>query len=246
MLVYGTAIFVMKRIKGDESIAKSKLSYLMYFLGLTNLLFGWAHHIYIVPNAPWIRYLAYIISMTELLILGKIIWNFKNSLSEASKDFHIMHYKFIVTSEVWILLNLTFALMISIPAIKIFTHGTHITIVHAMGSTIGINTMILLASCFVLIKDITKHQYNKMQSKIILYGFWFTNIYLMLFWLSLIFAGVMKGYLSIEDKINFQVIMHNISLHLTVFAISGIGIFAGLLMITIPTLKAAKNFLYNH
>ncbi len=50
MLVYGTVIFLMERIKGDESIARSRLSFLMYFLGLTNLLFGWAHHIYVVPT----------------------------------------------------------------------------------------------------------------------------------------------------------------------------------------------------
>lgn len=245
MLVYGTAIFVMERIKGDESIAKSKLSYLMYFLGFTNLLFGWAHHIYIVPNALWIRYISYCISMTELLILGKIIWNFKNNLTEAAKDFHIIPYRFIIASDVWILLNLALALLISIPAINIFTHGTHITVAHAMGSTIGINTMILLASCFFLIKDITKHQYSILHSKIIMNGFWITNFCLILFWLSLIFAGEIKGHLTVEDNMSFRVIMHNISPQLTAFTISGIGIFAGLIMITFPTLKAAKNYFYN-
>lgn len=245
MLVYGTAIFVMERIKGDESVARSRLSYLMYFLGLTNLLFGWAHHIYIIPNAPWIRYLAYAISMTELLILGRIIWNFKKNLSEAAKDFNIIPYRFIVASDVWILLNLALALIISIPAVNIFTHGTHITVAHAMGSTIGINTMILLASCFFLITDITKHQFNLLHSKIIMYGFWITNFCLILFWLSLIFAGSIKGHLTVEDKMNFHVIMNNISPQLTAFTVSGIGIFTGLLMITFPTLKAAKNYLYN-
>ena len=68
MLVYGTAIFVMERVSGDKSLAKSKLAFAMYFLGLTNLMFGWAHHIYIVPNAMWIRHIAYAISMTELLM----------------------------------------------------------------------------------------------------------------------------------------------------------------------------------
>jgi len=143
MLVYGTAIFVMGRVKGDETVAHSRLAFLMYFLGFANLLFGWAHHIYIVPCALWIRLLSYAMSMTELLILGKIIWDWKKSLSEAKKDFHFLPYRFIVSSDVWILLNLSLAIAISIPAINIYTHGTHITVAHAMGSTIGINTMIL-------------------------------------------------------------------------------------------------------
>ena len=245
MLVYGTAIFVMERVKGDESVAKSKLSYLMYFLGFTNLLFGWAHHIYIVPSAPWIRYFAYFISMTELLILGKIIWNWKNSLSEAKKDFHIISYRFIVASDIWVMLNLALALVISVPAINIFTHGTHITVAHAMGSTIGINTMILLASCFFLIGDITKHQFQLQHRKIIKSGFWITNIFLMIFWLSLLFAGAEKGKLIVEDKLSFQEIMQNISPYLTVFTISGIGMFIGLLMVIFPALKAIKTYLLN-
>ncbi|HWY98894.1 MAG TPA: cbb3-type cytochrome c oxidase subunit I, partial [Bacteroidia bacterium] len=72
MLVYGTAIFIMERISKNEAVAKSKLAFLMYALGLTNLLFGWAHHIYILPNAPWIRYIAYAVSMSEWMILAKI------------------------------------------------------------------------------------------------------------------------------------------------------------------------------
>ena len=84
MLVYGTAFFIMERISGDKTVAKSKLSFAMYFLGLTNLLFGWAHHIYIVPSAAWIRNVAYLVSMTELIILSKIIWNWRKSLTESA------------------------------------------------------------------------------------------------------------------------------------------------------------------
>jgi len=51
MLIYSAAIFLMDRIKRDDRIATSRLAFIMYFLGLTNLIFNWAHHIYIVPNA---------------------------------------------------------------------------------------------------------------------------------------------------------------------------------------------------
>ncbi|MDP6909436.1 MAG: cbb3-type cytochrome c oxidase subunit I, partial [Flavobacteriales bacterium] len=55
MLIYGTSIFLMEKISGSEQVSHSRLSFLMYFLGLTNLMFGWAHHTYIIPTAPWVK-----------------------------------------------------------------------------------------------------------------------------------------------------------------------------------------------
>jgi len=243
MLIYGTAIFLMDRIKEDDTIAKSRLAFIMFFLGLINLIFNWAHHIYIVPNAVWVRYIAYGISMTELLILGKIIWNWKRNLTKALTDFHILSIRFIVASDVWILLNLTLSILLSIPAINIFTHGTHLTVAHAMGSTIGINTMILIASCLFLIPDITRHQFNKFQSRIISIGFWIMNIVLLFFWVALILAGYFKGRLVVEDKLTFQEIMLQINPYLTVVAITGVIIFTGMLMIFLPPLKFIRNYL---
>jgi hypothetical protein len=46
MLVYGTAMVVMERSTGNMAIARSKTAYLLFGLGFTNLLFGWAHHIW--------------------------------------------------------------------------------------------------------------------------------------------------------------------------------------------------------
>ena len=243
MLIYGTAIFLMDRIKNDDTIAKSRIAFIMYFLGLINLIFNWAHHIYIVPNALWIRYIAYGISMTELIILGKIIWNWKRSLSKAMQDFHILAIRFIVASDVWILLNLMLAILLSIPAINIFTHGTHLTVAHAMGSTIGINTMILLASCLFLIPDVTKQQFSKLQAKSISIGFWVINIVLLFFWIALIVAGYIKGYLVIQDKLIFQDIMLQINPYLTIVAITGCIIFAGLIMVCVPQLKLIKKYI---
>ena len=196
-----------------------------------------------LPNALWIRYVAYGISMTELIILGKIIWNWKKSLTKALQDFHILAIRFIVASDVWILLNLTLAISLSIPAINIFTHGTHLTVAHAMGSTIGINTMILIASCLFIIPDITKHQFDRLQARIISIGFWVINIVLLFFWFALIFAGYFKGYLVIQDKLTYQEIMLQIRPYLAIVAFTGVVILAGILMIVLPALKLIKNYI---
>jgi nitric oxide reductase subunit B len=237
MLVYGTAIFVMEKISGDEKTGKSKLAFLMYFLGLTNLMFGWAHHIYNVPTAKWIRYLAYFISMTELIILAKIIISWRNSMGEHLRAQFTIARAFIIASDVWIFINLALALAISVPAINLFTHGTHITVAHAMGSTIGINTMILLASCFYIAVHASSKPFTAFQQKIIMCGFWITNISLLIFWLCLLIAGILKGKGILIDKLSFSAAMQNIHAYLITFAFAGIGIFAGLILVLLPLLK---------
>jgi nitric oxide reductase subunit B len=245
MLVYGTAIFIMERINANYSIAHSRLAFSMYFLGLTNLLFGWAHHIYTVPTAPWIRYFAYLISMTELLILAKIIYDFRKSLSEARANFYQLTCKFMSASDFWIFINLVLALMISVPAINIFSHGTHITVAHAMGSTIGINTMILLSSCVFIIQDYTKTQPSPKQRLTIISGFWIMNASLLIFFLSLIFAGVEKAKLLIGAEMNFQAIMKALNPYLISFAVAGITLFIGMSMVVFPLLKLLIQYKLN-
>ena len=76
----------------------------------------------------------------------------------------------------------------SIPAINIYTHGTHITVAHSMGTTIGINTSILIAALLYLFeKKITEKKYLKI-------SFYLFQIGLGGFWIFLILAGISKAY----------------------------------------------------
>ncbi len=232
MLVYGTAFYVMEKMSSDERVASSKLTFFFYFLGLTNLMFNWGHHTYIVPASPFIKNLAYIISMTELLILGNIIWNWRKSMSEASKTFHILPFRFMTASDVWIFLNLIMAIAISVPFINKYTHGTHITVAHAMGTTIGINTFILFASIFYLLKE----QLSSAQTAFIKSGFWTINISLLIFWLSLIAAGIIKT-VEIANGGTFASALQKMTPCFYAFLIAGIGILTGILLVSIPALN---------
>ncbi|MBL7965138.1 MAG: cbb3-type cytochrome c oxidase subunit I [Flavobacteriales bacterium] len=224
MLVYGTSMVVMERISGNARPARSRAAFLLYALGFTNLLFGWAHHIYPVPSATWLRMLAYGISMTEWIVLARIIHQWRATMDAAHSGPRSMSHRFLFASEVWVLLNLALALLISIPAINLFTHGTHITVAHAMGSTIGINTTILFASvCFIA---------NGHATRTMRIGFALFNGALALFWLSLIGAGAVKGWYTVMTDLPFQTIMQQLRPFLIGFAVSGFGVFAGLMVLT--------------
>jgi nitric oxide reductase subunit B len=229
-MIYGSAIYLMVKISGEESIAKSRKAYFAYFLGLTNLIFNWGHHIYNVPSASWIRDVSYGISMTEWLLLIGIIQGFKSKLEEREKFRYLLTYKFLIASEFWIFLNLVLALFMSIPAINRYTHGTHITVAHAMGTTIGINTMILLASISYILKmDEDKNKRMRLHLNI---GYWTSQLSLLVFWVALIVAGIIKGYRAITLKITvFTELMEPVLKVLKVFMYSGFVLAIGLTII---------------
>ena len=235
MLIYGTAIYLMCRISKSEDYSFCKKAFFLYFVGLTNMMFNWGHHTYIVPAAPWLRHVAYFVSMTELIILGVIIWEWKSTLSTAKKNFHILPYRFLLASEIWVFLNLALALAISVPAINIYTHGTHVTVAHAMGATIGINTMILLASISFMFSERNLAAVGA-RKKVIIWGNTITNLSLFVFLVCLISAGIIRGQMNFGEPVAFQTVLAAMNPYMFVFAISGVGILIGLLMISIPLL----------
>lgn len=238
MLVYGTAIFVMARISKSDDVARGKKAFFFYFLGLTNLMLGWAHHTYIVPTVPWIRYLAYAVSMTEWIILVSIILGWAKSLKEHTTEIIHPSYKFIRAADFWVFVNLFIALLISIPYINYYTHGTHITVLHSMGTTIGINTSILLASV-MYIAYAENTQAVLSSQKWITLGFWITNISLCLFLISLLWSGIKRSiwmYFS-EQPVPFGSMQEDIKSVMYFFLLSGIGLFIGLCMLAWPLLR---------
>ena len=231
-ILYGTSLYLMVKISGDERIAYGRSAFFFYMLGLANLMFNWGHPIYNVPAASWIRDTSYIISMTEWIFFIRIIQGFKNKLEERKKFRYLITYRFIIAAEFWVFLNLILALAMSVPAINRYTHGTHITVAHAMGTTIGINTMILMASfSYMLGID----NLNTLTKKTISINYWISQYSLFVFWLSLIAAGIIKGYMATAMNLNnFQQIMTPVMPAIKIFSFAGIllvislGIIAGI------------------
>lgn len=228
-MIYGSSLFIMFRLSGDSSLADNRKSFFFYFLGLSNLMFNWGHHIYNVPTASWIRHVSYAVSMTEWLIFISIIQGFKQKMTEKQKYQHLVTYRFLIAAEYWVFLNLVLALFMSIPAVNRYTHGTHITVAHAMGATIGINTMILLAS-FSYILGID--QLPGRNARTIKIGFVVTHLSLLIFWLALIAAGITKGYRAVVLQLpTHQQIMAPVLDIFYIVAVAGVGLLVGIAII---------------
>lgn len=236
MLIYGSSIFLMDKISNNKKYSYSRIAFLLYFTGLFNLMFNWGHHIYTLPTAPYIKHISYAVSMTELLILGRIIMLWKASLSTAKKNFHQISYRFLIAADVWVFLTLVLAIAMSIPAINVYTHGTHITVAHTMGATIGINSFLLLAIAFDILKDSCRNfePHRKRFDK----GYWMANIALLVFWISLIGAGLLKAKWQLSNpQIPFSNMMLQLRPYFIIFFIAGAIMIIGFFLIIYPLVK---------
>lgn len=237
MLIYGSSIFLMEKISGNKKYSRDPVAFILFFTGLFNLMFNWGHHIYTLPTYPFIKHISYAVSMTELLILGRIIWQWRSSVSTARKHYHHTAYRFLMAADIWIFLTLGLAIAMSIPAINVYTHGTHITVAHTMGATIGINSFLLLAVAF----DILQNTCISMSSKNLRWlnrGYHTANISLFIFWISLVAAGILKARWQMsETPIPFSSMMMMLRPYFIIIFITGFTMIAGFYLILYPLLK---------
>ncbi len=204
MLVYGLLICMLGQV-GGEGASRSRKAFFFYWLGLTNLMFGYAHHTYHLPQSEWIRWMAFGISMTEWVVLLSLIQDWAQPWSREvwrQSPQHRVPRAFLAATSAWVGLNLVLALLISIPTLNWFTHGTTITLAHAMGSTIGINSMVLFGAGFSWM--LSRGAIHAAGEKHLWVGFALTNLFLLGFFLALIFAGGVKGLGMVRSGWSFS------------------------------------------
>lgn len=234
MLVYGTATFIMAKITPGENIGTDRKSHFFYFLGLINLMFGWAHHVYLIPFAPWVRYVAYVISMSEWVLFFNIIYGWRKSIAEKSIFKDMTSIRFLAAADKWILGNLLLALIISIPAVNYYTHGTHITVAHSMGATIGINTSILFAS----LTFIAEKENRNMSFKTVHRGLKLFNFMLMLFLAALLSAGISRSaWMHSLQPAAFAVMQEKLYIVYLFLLMAGLGLTVSVLMMLLPVMN---------
>ncbi len=243
-MLYGTAFYLMDKISGSKKVGKNNLAFAMYFLGLFNLMFNWGHHIYTLPTEKYIRYVGYIVSMTEWVFFAKIIYTWKASVNTIQKHYHYFPYKFLMAADIWVFINMGQAILMSIPTINVYTHGTHVTVAHAMGTTIGINTMILFAACF---EFLIPNMYKDIKpSKHLNLIFWLLQISLLFFWLSLNVAGIKKGIWQLSpQQVSYSKMMQSLQPYFIVFVVAGLGLFIAFSALSIKLLRNASKSIIN-
>jgi nitric oxide reductase subunit B len=105
-----------------------------------------------------------------------------------------------------------------------------------MGATIGINSFLLLAIAFDILSDTCRsfEPYKKLFNR----GYWLANISLLIFWFSLIGAGLVRARWQMSPaQPPFSSMMLELRPYLIVFFISGLLLTLGLALAVYPLIK---------
>lgn len=154
-MVYGCLIYVIERITRNKHIAQSRATFALFGIGLLNSFTNSAHHTYHLPQDHLIKWVAFSVSMLEIIILVQVFKEVSKLLSKERKsslDFGATA-RFVHLSKCWNLFLLTLALLISVPPLNALIHGTHVVMAHAMGSEIAIDSYLLLAAFAFLLAE---------------------------------------------------------------------------------------------
>lgn len=197
MLIYGILYYVEEKINKNENYTNSYSAIFFFFISTLNSFTNYTHHTYHIPQNMFAKYIGFFVSMLEIIILFNLMKNFKNQKEEIQNNFK-KYIKF------WIIINLTLAILISIPIINSVAHGTYVILAHSMGSLIGIDTYILLYSLYYFKK--TKKEKNVNVEKYLKY----LNVSLFIF----IFSSILTGFIkNLNDNLFISSIFLNLEIY---------------------------------
>ena len=146
LFVYGSLYYIGERISGDDRYAHSWMAYGLFGVGLLNSFTNFAHHTYHVPQSPAVKWIAFVVSMMEIVILARVVWDLAAMVrNRIRQKFHSTRF-FLTATKWWTMAILFTAIIISIPPLNSLIHGTHVVTAHAMGSEVGIDSMVLFAA----------------------------------------------------------------------------------------------------
>ena len=167
LFVYGSLYYLGERLSGDEKYAQSTLAYSLLGVGLLNSFTNFAHHTYHLPQNEVIKWIAFVVSMAEIIILARVMLDLVGLLRQRNQSPNDATTGFVVSAKWWTFAMLVTSIGIAVPPLNALIHGTHVVTAHAMGTEIGIDSMVLFAAVTWLLADRTSANavYERLHSK---------------------------------------------------------------------------------
>ncbi|MHC4841808.1 MAG: hypothetical protein ACYTDT_12800 [Planctomycetota bacterium] len=233
-LMYGSLMYVSEKVSGDENYAHSRKAFALFGVGTLNSFTNFAHHTYHLPQVAIVKWIAFIVSMMEILILLSVMFDVigmvkKRMLQRSDNSVE----RFLDWSKWWTFGLLPISLLISIPPLNTFIHGTHLVLGHGMGAELGIDTLVLLGTTAWLVSkhvdSASASALNGMKKRITAFSI---SVFVLVGWLSV--SGLVHGLYRYEGNPSPEWIESSRPL----FVIAGAGLAVSLLSMIIPWFRA--------
>jgi len=161
LFVYGSMYYLGVKLSNDESYAHSRLAYALFGVGLLNSFTNFGHHTYHLPQNHLVKWISFVISMTEIIILTRVVWDLSAMLKSRCPGPACPVKWFLSAAKWWTGYILATSIVISIPPLNALIHGTTVVMGHAMGAMIGIDAMVLFAAMtWMTIEIYQRHGYE--------------------------------------------------------------------------------------
>jgi len=222
-VLFGTVMFMM------SARPKPLRPWVLFAISGFSVLLTFGHHHYVSAQPGVIKTLAVIASMVAILSLVRHFIAWRKAQGTSTNPAYLEPV--LRSVEFWVIISVLSGVIFAIPQINLITHGTYLTLIHAMGSMIGVNFLIIVlgALAFAVAPEAVRAERVQL-------GVRLTNWSLGGLWLVLGASGLVRGIMRIEHGyVEFQPIREAI---LVGFPIAGAVLLAGIGLLCWEAVKA--------
>lgn len=148
-LLYGVGVFVLQ--KDPKPLRNSWL----YVIAISSLLFTFGHHHYLSPQPHFLKILAFIASMIAMFSFIKHFRAFRK-IEKEKKGSRTVLEALSRGVELWTIISFGSGILFAIPQLNLIVHGTYLIVMHAMGSMIGVQLLLVFIGGFSIFETINQ------------------------------------------------------------------------------------------
>lgn len=238
-MMYGSLTYVGERLSGDKKYGQSPIAFWLFGVGCLNSFTNYVHHTYHLPQTDVVKWVAFIVSMAEIIILVKLMLDMAKILKNKQGDAPFCgRGGWLAMAKWWTIFMLFTSIVISVPTFNTLIHGTQLVMGHAMGATVGIDTLVLLGTASWLVVELRGSAVlpridAPMTKKMI----WLISgsLAVMVIWLSV------AGYVHGTSRYNGEATPHWVSGSRWLLPVVGSMLGAGLLVTTLRLLSMSRS-----
>ncbi len=179
--IYGGSIYFL------QSTPKPLRKKWLYVIAVFSLLFTFGHHHYMSPQPHYLKILAFLASMVAMVSFIRHLRAFLKLKVKVNRkmDWSTLMLRSV---EVWTIVSVASGVLFAIPQINFYIHGTYFVVIHAMGSMIGVNLLLIFLVGFFIHGKISPARERRIK-----FSVWTVNVALTGLWFVLGIAGFIKG-----------------------------------------------------
>jgi len=237
-MMYGCLTYVGERLSGDKRYAQSPVAFWLFGVGCLNSFTNYVHHTYHLPQTETVKWVAFLVSMAEVIILVKLMLDMAKILKNKQGAAPFCgRGGWLAMAKWWTIFMLFTSIVISIPTFNTLIHGTQLVMGHAMGATVGIDTLVLLGTASWLVVELRGSSVlPRIDAPLTQKMIWLISgsLAVMVIWLSV------AGYVHGTSRYNGEATPHWVSGSRWLLPVVGSMLGVGLLVTTVRLLSMSR------